>query len=103
MAVDYCFLLPIQLMFAGPRRGLRGGTHRQTVVTAWGGGRKFEGCRPTAPERYFTNSSARASSDCGTVRPSAFAVFRLATSSNLSAAAPEVGRLGGVEDFSGVN
>src|SRR5204863_8147030 len=32
---------------------------------------------------HSMTSSARASSDCGNVRPSAFAVFRLMTSSNL--------------------
>ena len=32
---------------------------------------------------YWITSSARSSSDCGTVRPSAFAVFMLMTSNNL--------------------
>ena len=49
---------------------------RSCARTAWG--------RRT-PRRvgYSMTSSARARSDCGTVRPSAFAVFRLMTNSNL--------------------
>src|SRR5262249_54987905 len=39
--------------------------------------KKFPACA------HSITSSARASSDCGTVRPSAFAVFRLITSSKL--------------------
>ncbi len=37
-----------------------------------------------APIHHRSTSSARKSSDCGSVRPSAFAVFRLITSSSLS-------------------
>ena len=48
-----------------------------------GGNRKFDKCGPTAQIRYSITSSASCSSDCGTVRPSALAVLRLMTRSNL--------------------
>src|SRR5207237_7583930 len=49
-------------------------------------------CDELAPVHSIT-SSARASSDCGTVRPSAFAVLRLITNSNLVGCS--TGRLAG--------
>ena len=41
-----------------------------------------ESCDLLATSHHWITSSARTSSDCGIVRPSAFAVFRLMTSSN---------------------
>src|SRR5205823_3096179 len=49
-----------------------------------------------APPHSMT-SSARCSSDCGTVRPSALAVFRLITSSNLVGCS--TGRSAGLAPF----
>ena len=52
---------------------------------------------------YSITSSARAISDCGTVRPSALAVFRLMTSSNLGRLLDwQIGGLGALEDLSGI-
>src|SRR5439155_24021584 len=59
--------------------------------------RSTEQCDEIAAFHSMT-SSARAKSDCGTVRPSAFAVLRLITSSNLLGCS--IGRSAGLAPFS---
>jgi len=49
---------------------------------------------------YWITLSARSSSDCGIPRPSAFAAFRLITSSNLARLLDgKIGWLGALEDL----
>src|SRR5438477_8988627 len=55
----------------------------QRMKSTGDGGESREPCDQLATSHHWITSSARNSSDCGMVRPSAFAVFRLITSSNL--------------------
>ena len=49
---------------------------------------------------YLITLSARASIDCGIVRPICFAVLRLITSSNfVGCSTGQIGRLGSLQDF----
>ena len=76
--------LPRRLRPAGERRG----EHAQSASD--------EG----SPVHYWITSSARASTAGGIVRPSAFAVLRLITSSNLvGCSTGRVGRLGALQDL----
>ena len=57
-----------------------------------------------SPTAHSITSSARARSDCGTVRPSALAVFRLIDQLEFGRLLDrQIGRLGALEDLSGVN
>jgi len=52
---------------------------------------------------YSITSSARTSSDCGTMRPSAFAVFTLMTRSNLHCCTSRSAGFAPLRNLSGVN
>src|SRR5476649_922937 len=57
-----------------------------------------DSCTAAKLRRYSMTSSAWVSSDCGTVRPSALAVLRLITRSNLVGACGQVGGFLALED-----
>ena len=83
---------PIQSLPPGRPRPLRPGNDRIVVAAQYVAKSQTRTHAPQQSAFYSITSSARASSDGGMVKPSAFAVFRLITNWNL------VGRSTGSSD-----